>query len=765
MKTQALSRRQFLKGTGALIVSFNLFPSALPLAVQSMQATTPTSGEPDPTQLDSWLAIGQDGTVTIFTSKVELGTGIETALAQIAAEELDVSWHKIKVDMGDTTKTIDQATTSGSRTIERAGPQVRQAAAAARKELLRRAAEKLGAPVEKLTVRDGVVSVQGAPSKRISYAQLIGGKRFNVKIQAEGRAGELKLAQDVKPKERKEYSIVGKSVPRFDLPPKVTGEAVYVHDVRIPGMLHGRVVRPPVINTPPASIDEESIKQIPGIVKIVSQGSFIGIVAKTEWAAMQAAKALKVTWAKPSSTLPANPDELYGYLKNTKSFTTLKPVDKGDPSAALAKAKKTYEATYRWPFQMHGMIGPSCAIADVRGEQATVWSGCQGPFRTRAAVATLLNVSEKNVRVIYHEASGSYGRMSNDDGAEDAALLSRAVGAPVRVQWSREDEHGWEPKGPAQLQVLKAGVDDAGRVIAWDFTDHSLPWTASSSTTLLASEQVGIKAKTQGSGNGNQGGGEIYAFENSKVIAEQIPWIRPEPIPLRTSNLRAPGQLSRCFASESFLNEIAADLGVDPVEFRLRYLTDDQRATEVLKAAAQKGQWQKRSSPASSLTGTTVNGRGIAMTRRSGGYVAVVADVEVDKSTGKVTVKRVTCAHDCGLVVNPDGVKNQVEGNIVQGVSRALLEEVTFDSSGVTSLDWNSYPILKFSDVPDLDIVLINRPEVAPLGAGELSTVPLPAAIASAIFDATAVRMREVPFTPKRVLAGLEALPKASQAS
>ena len=745
-----LSRRQFLKGTGALIVSFNLFSTASDLFAQAT-----SGGEPDPTQLDSWIAVRQDGTVTVFTSKVELGTGVETALAQIAAEELDVSWTKIKVDMGDTEKTIDQATTSGSRTIERAGPQIRQAAAAARKELLRLASEKLGAPAEKLTVKDGVVGVLGNASKRISYAQLIGGKRFNVTIQAEGKAGELKLAQDVKPKDPKEYTTVGKPVPRFDLPPKVTGEAVYVHDVRIPGMLHGRVVRPPVINTPPVNIDEDSVRKIPGFVKVIQQGSFVGVVAKTEWAAMQAARALKVIWAKPTTKIPSNSEELYDYLKSTKSFTTLKGVDKGNPTTALTKAKKQYEATFRWPFQLHGMIGPSCAVADVRGNKATIWSGCQGPFRTRASISVLLNIPETNVRVIYHEASGSYGRMSNDDGAEDAALMSRATGAPVRVQWSRQDEHGWEPKGPAQTQVLKAGIDDDGKIIAWEFTDYSFPWTVSSITTLLASQQVGIKSKSPGSGNGNQGGGEIYAFENSKVLAEEIPWLQPDPFPLRTSNLRAPGQLSRCFASETLLSEIASDLGIDPVELRLGYLTGDQRGTEILKAAAEKSLWQKRSSPAANSSGTTVTGRGVAMTRRTGGYVAAVADIEVNKSTGKVTVRRVTLAHDCGLIVNPDGVKNQVEGNIVQGVSRALFEEVAFDGNGVTSLDWNSYPILTFPEVPTVEVALIDHPELPLLGAGEASCVTVAAALANAVFDATGAKLRVAPFIQERVKAAL----------
>ncbi|MGN6717262.1 MAG: molybdopterin cofactor-binding domain-containing protein, partial [Candidatus Binatia bacterium] len=713
-------------------------------------------GEPDPTQLDSWIAIGQDGSITVFTSKVELGTGIETALAQIAAEELDVPWQRIKVDMGDTTKTIDQATTSGSRTIERVGPQIRQAAAAARKELLRLASEKLGAPAEKLTVRNGVVSVPGNSSKQLSYGQLIGGKRFNVRIQAEGRGNDLKLAQDVKAKDPKDYRTVGTSVKRFDLPPKLTGEIIYIQDVRRPGMLHGRVSRPPVVNSAPAEIDESSIKNIPGIVKIVREGNFVGVVAKTEWAAIQAAEKLQVTWSVPKFKLPATSDALYAYLRKTKSFTTLKGAEKGNAAEVFGRAKKQYEATYRWPFQMHGMIGPSCAVADIRGEKATVWSGCQGPFRTRASIASLLKIPESNVRIVYHEASGSYGRMSNDDSAEDAALLSRAAGAPVRLQWSRHDEHGWEPKGPAQTQSVKAALDEAGKIVAWEFVDFSFPWTVASGTTLLASEQIGLKSKIPGQGNGNQGGGEIYAFENTKISAEQIPWMQSEPFPLRTSNLRAPGQLARTFASETLLNEIAADIGIDPIELRLQYLTGDQRGTEVLKAVAERARWQRRGAAGAKPDATSAKGRGVAMTRRSGGYAAAIADVDVNRSSGKVTVKRITLAHDCGLMVNPDGVKNQVEGNIVQGVSRALLEEVGFNADGVTTLDWATYPILKFTEVPEIDIALLDRPEVAPLGAGELSTVPVPAAIASAIFDAVGAKLREAPFTPNRVLAAMK---------
>jgi nicotinate dehydrogenase subunit B len=753
MKTLSLSRRQFLKGTGVLVVSFNILsPTGKALA----QFVTLPSGDLDPTSLDSWIAISADGLVTFYTSKVEIGTGIQTALAQIVAEELDVPFAKVKIVQGDTTTSIEQGSTVGSRTIERAGPQVRQAAAAARQELLKLAAARLGAPVEKLTVVDGVVGVIGETSKKVSYGQLVGGKKFNTKITASGTGWDMKVAPEVKAKNPKDYKIVGKSLPRVELPAKVTGEHNYIHDVRVPGMLHGRVVRPPVINTEPESIDESSVRNVPGFVKVVREGKFVGVVAKTEWAAIKAAEAIKITWAKPTTKIPGTPEELFVYLKNTKPERTNKVVDKGNVADALSQAKKTYQATYRWPFQMHAMIGPSCAVADVKGDKATIWSGPQGPFRTRGTIATLLKIPEQNVRLIYHEASGSYGRMSTDDGAEDAALLSRAAGAPVRVQWSRRDEHGWEPKGPAQLDEGKAGVDADGKLSVWDFVDYGQPWTASGTTPLLASLQVGIKPTNPGGNNGTQSSGEIYDAPNQRIFTHLINWHFPEPIPLRTSNLRAPGDIARCFASESLIDEIAADLKVDPVEFRLRSLTGNKRAAECLQAAADKAGWQKRPSPAPATSGNIAKGRGIALTQRANTMVATVAEVEVDKTTGQVAIKRIVCSHDCGLMINPDGVKNQVEGNVIQGVSRALLEEVTFDANGVTSLDWAAYPILRFPEVPDLDIILINRPEVAPLGAGEGATIPPAASIANAIFDAVGVRLREGPFTPKRVLTGLK---------
>ena len=754
MKTMEFTRRQFLKTTGGLVVSFKLFPS-----ISAFGQTTVGPGiDADPTLLDSWLGIAQDGTVTVYSGKVDLGTGVETALAQIVAEELDVPFNRIHMIGLDTTKAIDQGITAGSRTIERGGPQLRQAAAAARQELLKLAAARLSAPADKLIVKDGVVSVAGEGAKKISYGELIGGKQFNVKISATGTGWNMKVAPEVRAKEVKDYKIVGTSQKRIDLPPKLTGEFTFANDVRVPGMLHGRVVRPPTITSKPASIDESSVKNIPGLVKVVQEGSFLGVVCTTEWAAIKAAQALKVTWSQPATKMPASADDVYSFLKNTKSLRDQVSVNKGNPDIALAQASKTYEASYRWPFQLHGMMGPPCAVADVGKDQATIYTGTQGSFETRKAVAEMLGFPEKNVRVLYREASGSYGRMGADDVAEDAALLSRAIGKPVRVQWMRADEHGWEPKGPAQLDLARAGVDAQGKIVAWDFADRGFPLTAASGNglRLLASRQIGMKPTAEGNSNGTQGGGEMYAIENQRCSAPLVPWVQADETPLRTGYLRAPGDIARCFASESFIDEIAADLRVDPVQFRMRYLNENKRGADALAAVAKQAKWQERTSPAAASSGSIATGRGVAISNRAGTICGAVAEVEVDKSTGNVAVKRFILSHDCGLIINPDGLKNQIEGNIVQGVSRALMEEVKFDSSGITTLDWKSYPVIKFPDVPEIDIILINRPEMPALGGGEPSSAPIAAAIANAIFDAVGARLREAPFTPTRVLAGMK---------
>jgi CO/xanthine dehydrogenase Mo-binding subunit len=569
------------------------------------------------------------------------------------------------------------------------------------------------------------------------------------------------LAPDVRAKDPKDYKIVGTSVPRVDFPDKFTGKFPFCQDVRVPGMLHGRMVRPQGILSQPIEVDENSIKHITGVVKVVRQGSFVGVVAETEWAAIQAAGDLKVTWSTPSTKMPADQDELYAYLKNTRKIdfgerSFGKEPDTGDLVSGFSRAAKVYESTYRWPFQAHGMLAPSCSVADVQGDHVTIWSGSQGPFDTRSTVAKTLGIPEKNVHFLYRGESGSYGRLEVDDCAIDAALLSQAAGKPVRVQWMREEEQYWEPKSPAQLTTIRAGVDASGKLIAWDFHDRSFPWTETSPNPWLAARQIGLKPSGPGMGaTGFEGGGQIYDIENRKVTCDVLPWIFAEPIPLRTSNLRAPLQIGTVFACESFIDEIAADLGTDPVQFRLPYL--NKRRSEVLLAAAEKAGWQPRASRKPSAGSGAAAGWGIALSDRGGTIVAIVANVEVDKSSGKISVKKLTAAQDCGRIVNPDGAKNQVEGNLIFGLSRTLLEEIEFDAFKVKNLDWSSYPVMTFADIPKVEIVLVNRPEIDSTGSGEPSICPVPAAVANAVFDAVGVRLRQVPFKPKRVMDAIKA--------
>ena len=765
MKIQPMSRRELLKDTGALVVRFSILGCASRALAQQLPA--PPGSDPynnpdylDPTSLDSWLAIMQDGSVTAFTGKVDLGTGVETALAQIVAEELDIRFERVHMIMGDTAKTVDQGRTAGSQTITRAGTQIRQATAAARQELLRMASARLDAPVERLVVSDGLISVTDNPANKISYGELIGGKRFNLKITATGMQQAMEVAPEVRAKNYKDYKIVGESIRRVDLPAKLTGEFIYTPDIRVPGMLHGRVVRPAAVISKPASVDESSIKDIPGIAQVVLEGTFVGVVAETEWAAIRAARELKVTWSEPAAKLPANPEEIDQYLRVTKSFKDQLATQRGNVESAFARASKTLEATYHWPFQLHGMLGPSCAVADFRGDRVTIWTGAQGPFTTRDRVASLLGFPKRNVEVIFVESAGCYGRLTSDDAAEDAALMSRAVGKPVRVQWMRADEHGWEPKGPQQLINVRAALDAQGKIIGWEYISRTFPWTEAQGTPQLGERQLGQKSTAPLPGNpvGSGAGSQTYDFENQNVMGMYMPWPQDSPTPLRTNPLRSPGEPGGIFAGECFIDEVAAELRVDPVQFRLRYLTSsgNKRAAEALLAAAEKAGWRERWSPAPVSSGPKVAGRGIAVSTRQGTIVAVVAEVEVDKPTGQVSVKRVVVAHDCGLIVNPDGLKFQIDGNVIQGVSRTLMEEVQFDTSGQKNLDWRSYPVITFSKVPDIETVLINRPELPYTGAGEPSIVPVPAAIGNAVFDAIGVRLRRVPLTPDQLLKAMK---------
>lgn len=756
--TTLIKRREFLQTSGTFTVAFGWWGSPL-FTNSSGGIKQNVNVPPQASSLDSWLQVGSDGTVTVFTSKVDLGTGVLTALSQIVAEELDVSFHRIRMITGDTAQTIDQSQTSGSRTVHKAGPQLREAAAAARNELLRQASQRLGLPANSLTVVDGDVSSIKDKSQSVSYWELIGDKRFNVTIFAQGSGADLTLAPEIPIKNPKDYRIVGTSVQRADLPAKFAGEFTYSQDIRLKGMLHGRIVRPNAALSHPTAVDEASIADLPGIVDVVRIGSLVGVVATTEWAAIQAANKLKIAWSEPSLRLPST--TLYEYLGNTKSFQEQVVADGEESPSMVSGDLKTFEATYRWPFQMHGMIGPSCAVADVRQNTAQVWTGSQGTHRTRKAIADLLGFAEKDVRIIYVEGSGCYGRLCPDDVAEDAVLLSRSVGHPVRVQWMRQDEHIWEPKASAQLIHVRASVDDQGSIVLWNLEDRYFPYTAGVDNRLLASRQVGMPQNGLGNPGhgftyGKAGGGDLYRFSNQRIVSPVVPWIQNDLTPLRTCNLRAPGVVARTFASESFIDEIASDLNIDPVEYRLGLTVNDERTHEILKTAAKKVGWKARPSRARYGNDIVAEGQGVACSNRDGTIVAAIAEIAVDRKSGKICVRRITVAHDCGMMVNPDGVRNQIEGNVLQGISRALLEEVVFDERTIKNVDWANYETLRFEDVPEVDIVLIDRPELGFLGVGEAAIIPVPAAIANALFDATGLRFRSVPLTRSNVLRVLE---------
>lgn len=723
------ARREFLKAGGALIVSFGL-----PLAGDALGQQKP---DPRAQDLDAWLAVGADGKVTVFTGKVELGTGVETALAQIVAEELGVPFSAIAMVMGDTARCLDQFATVGSLTVYRAGPQLRQAAAEARHTLRELAAARLGAPAEQLSIRDGVVSA--ADGKRISYAELVGGRKL-----------ERRFSGNAKPKTPSEYAVVGKPIPRVDIPGKVFGTHGYIQNVTVPNMIHGRVLRPPVHGAAPVLIDDSAVKRLPGNPRIVSKGNFVGVVADNEEQAIRAAQALKVEWGA-APVLP-EPGELPDVLQRIPAATK-ELVSTGDAAKAIAAAAKTVQAQYFVPYQLHASIGPSCAIADVRADTATLWSPTQSSFLTRGVVAAILKLPPDKVRLIWVEGSGCYGQNGADDVTADAAVLSQAVGRPVRLQWMRRDETLYEPKGPAMVMAVRGGIDAAGNVAGWDYQvwspNHAGRPFAGMGGNLLAGEEQGMGQRFIQAG-ADRNAKNSYAFSNQRVVLHQL-----SGTPLRSSSLRGLGSPQNSFANESFIDELAAAAGADPIAYRLRHLRDE-RAIAVLQDVARISNWETRPGPRGDRSSGT--GRGVAFVQYDNysAWVALVVQVRVDRASGKTRVERCWVSHDCGLIVNPDGTRNQIEGNIVQTISRALFEEVKFSRRSIDSTDWASYPILRFSDVPD-DIVisLINRPDKESLGVGEPAASPVIAAIANAIFDATGVRLRSVPFTAARLKAAM----------
>jgi len=729
------SRRSVLRGGGALVVSFSL-DSYISEALA--QGAAPPAKPLALTEVDSYLVIDAKGAVTLYSGKVDLGTGVETALAQMAAEELDLPFSRIKVVQGDTALTPEQGSTWGSLSIQIGGIQIRQASAAAKTALLEEAANRLNVKKEDLNVADGVITGGG---KRVTYGQLIGGKHFSIKLDPK---------QPVPTKDPKDFKIVGKSVARVDIPRKVTGTFTYMQDFRVPGMLHARVVRPPAIGAVLEGVDESSLKDI-RTARAVRQGNFLAVVAENEWAAVKGAQKLNATWSKWEG-LPEQ-SQLYEHVRASKVAKDEVTANVGNSGEALAQGAKKLSATYDFAIHTHGSIGPSCAVAEFKDGKLTSWSASQATHNLRKQLAKMLSMPAEDIRCIYVEGSGCYGRNGHEDAAADAALMAKLTGKPVRVQWSRADEHGWDPKGPPTLIDLRAALDGSGGVTAWEsefFIPQQtpggffVPFIAASLTGMPSDDHIAP-------GNIFQNSNIPYKFPNVKAVCHRL-----ETTPFRPSWIRTPGRMQNTYANECFMDELAAAVGADPVEFRLKYLdASDKRGIEVLERVAKLANWEKRPSPKSGQTGDVVTGRGVTYCKYelARTYVAVVAEVEVKRSTGEIRCTRFFISHDCGQIINPDGLKNQLEGNIIQTVSRTLIEELKFDRSRVTSLDWASYPILTFPQVPEIVMDLIDRPTMPPWGAGEPSAAVVPSAISNAVFDATGVRLRSVPFTPTKVKA------------
>lgn len=766
----ALSRRRFLAGAGALIVSWGSGGARVALA--GAQPGAPAAPPPpvDPERLDSWIAVTSSGEVEVLTGKCELGQGILTAQAQLVAEELGVAVGRVRVVQCDTHRTPDQGTTSGSNShpANFNDDNLARAAATAREALLGLAAERLGQPVARLSVSDGVVSASGGDARSVSYAALVEGGGF-----------DLPLSATAARRAPAEWTVLGTPVPRLDLPSLVTGRLEFVHNVRFPGMLHGAVVRPPAPGAHLEEVDEASVRERPGVVRVVAKRDFVGVVAEKPWQAMEAAQRLRVRWS--AGSLPASAAEFYEQLREQTPRHDTLVVDSGDTSERLAGAARVFEATYRHPYQMHGSLGTSCAVADVRPDAATVWSATQAVYPLRGTLAMLLELPEPSVHVIYRRGSGCYGLNGADAVSYDAALLSQAVGRPVRVQLGRRDEMAWENYGNAFVVDQRVGVDADGNIVAWEHESWA-PRRGSRpgrrrpgnvvTGTLVGFEPEPFEARSPApppSGGFRNGSNAAPSYVTGcvegrcggtgTVRSERVLTHSVESV-FFTGPLRAPGRLQNTFAHEGLMDEVASGLAVDPVAFRLRHLADP-RLSECVKRAAEAAGWEARPSPRPDRPAAGVaRGRGIACILYKGdnGYAAMVAEADVDQETGAVVARRLVVAHDCGPVSNPDGVTNQIEGGALQGLSRALGEEVTWDAEGVTSVDWSGYASLKLSsEIPAIETVLIDRRDVPALGAGETSIAIVAAALANAIFDATGARIREVPFTRERVKAALAA--------
>lgn len=743
-ETPRTLRLALLQATGVLLVT--RAPQAAP---------RPAPGQPGaasdyvPVLPDIFIAVRDSGEVLAFNGHVDLGTGIRTALAQIVAEELDVPLERVRMVLGHTEATPNQGPTIASASIQISALPLRRAAAQARAWLRARAAQRLGVEAGGLEAEDGVFRDPGTQAS-IGYGALLAGEHL-----------ELPLAEDIPTKPVESYRIVGRAAGRVDIPGKVRGALTFVHDVRVPGMLHGRVVRPPYagrdsgdfVGNSLLEVDRDSVRDVPGLVDVVVQGDFVGVVAEREEYAVQAARRLRVRW-KPVPPLPALDDPEPALRANPATRREL--LSDGEPPASGAGT--VLQRCFVWPYQMHGSIGPSCAVADWHDDGLTVWSGTQNPHVLRIDLARLCGLGEDRIEVVRMEAAGCYGRNCADDVCADAALLSRAVGRPVRVQLSREQEHLWEPKGAAQLMDVSATLGPDGALLGYDFTSR-YPSNDAPTLALVLTGAVPNAPRTLEMGD--RTAVPPYAYGARRIGCDDTPAI------VRASWLRGVSALPNAFAHECVIDELAAEAGADPVDFRLRHLPD-VRAAALLRAVAEVAGWQRGVAGSRGIADAEgrLRGRGVAYARyihsRFPGFGAAwsawVVDLAVDAGSGRITIEKVVVGQDTGMMVNPDGVRHQIHGNVVQTLSRVLKEQVRFDADGVASREWGSYPLLTFPEIPPIEVVLMPRQSEPPLGAGESASLPGAPALANALFDALGVRLRRPPFVPETVLAALAAM-------
>jgi len=769
------NRRDFLKSAGMLAVSFGVFGGTRIAAAGQRGATAQGAGpyqDPDFHQIDSWIVIHEDNTATFFVGKTDPGQGTGTGFRQLMSDELDIAFDRTTLIMGSTDITVDQVGSGGSTAMERDSWPMRRVAAEARRVLLDMASVGLGVPVTQLTVADAVVTVKADASKRITYGELIAGKKFNVTLTGENVSS---ITGQARTKSVPELKYTGQSPQRDDIPAKVDGSLKWAVDVKLPGMVHARNVKPPFACATLTGIDESSVRNVPGFIKVMHKGNYVAVVCEREEQAVRAARQLKTTWEKPASAPFPTSENLFDYMRNATPTSPLRPNVAGDPVAAFSRAAKVLEAEYQIPFQGHTAFAGAHATADPSNGQMTVYSNDMKTYGMRRGVATFLGMAQDRVRVVYRQGPQGFGRTAAEDAACEAAWIARELGRPVRMQWMRDEETAWDTKSPAFLVKVQGALDATGNLIAYDYHARSCDYNHigyNEPDTVLIAQFMGSRRSTPSAGS-SAAPSDMYAIPNRTTGGDVVSLPAIWETPLRTGNLRDPNGPQSTFAAESFIDEAATAAKSDALEFRVKLLnagtTDDgvfrrARSLAVLKAAANAFGWDARPSPKPIGKGDILTGRGVAYAFRGQTVVAQIAEVEVNRHSGQVRAKRLVCAHDCGLIVNPQALRHTVECGTLHGLSRALYEEVRFDTEKVTSVDWFSHPTLRHMDVPDkIDILLVNgdpnpsRPDLPPYGAGEASLKPMLAAIGNAIHDATGVRIRRVPFRADRVLAALKA--------